>query len=81
LHSFEFNARLDFSSPQEAEIIVSSIVPEIKRQRHERAETIVKNKNSSVLINIKSKDKTALKASLNSCFKSIILAKEILEVK
>ncbi|MDD5148405.1 MAG: KEOPS complex subunit Pcc1 [Candidatus ainarchaeum sp.] len=77
---FELSLKLDARDSGNAETIGSSILPEIESGRNKRSETIVKIKNSLVLINIQALDKTALRASLNSCLKSIILAEEILEV-
>ncbi|MDD5163629.1 MAG: KEOPS complex subunit Pcc1 [Candidatus ainarchaeum sp.] len=78
---FEFRLRLDFGNKEKAHSIGASIMPEITPYRNIRSETIVKIKNSLILIDIEALDKTALKASLNSCLKSIILAEEILEVE
>jgi len=78
---FELSLKLDFKEAGIAEAILSSIMPEITSGKNRRSETIVKIKNSLILIDIGALDKTALKASLNSCLKSIILGEEILEVK
>lgn len=80
-HVFELNLQLDFENSSKAETIVSAVMPEISARHNERSNTFVKIKNSFVSINIEALDKTALKASLNSCLKSIILAKNLLEVK
>jgi KEOPS complex subunit Pcc1 len=78
---FELSLNLGFKDSGIAQAIGSSVLPEIIPGRNTRSETIVKIKNSLILIGITALDKTALKASLNSCLKSIILAEEILEVK
>jgi len=80
-HVFELRLEMDFENPSKAEIIVASIMPEINSRHNERSETFVKIKNSFVSIIIKAADRTALKASLNSCLKSVILAKNLLEAK
>jgi tRNA threonylcarbamoyladenosine modification (KEOPS) complex Pcc1 subunit len=78
---FELRLQIAFANSAQALAIAESIKPEIGSRHNLRSETIVKIKNSCISINIKALDKTALRASLNSCLKSIILAKEILEVK
>ena len=75
---FELSIRLDFKNSENAETIFSSIMPEIDSGKNKRSETIVKVKNSSISLDIGAGDKTALRASLNSCLKTIILAEEIL---
>ena len=68
---------LALESKEQAETILNSIIPETKRIENKRSKTIVKIKNSCILITINALDRTALKAALNSCLKAIILAKEM----
>ncbi|MBN1940551.1 MAG: hypothetical protein JW772_00045 [Candidatus Diapherotrites archaeon] len=70
--------RLSLDLGENAKIVFDSVRrPEMKNNR---AQTNIKLEKNLILIHIKAGDKTALKASLNSCLKSIILAKNLLEV-
>ena len=76
---FECGLKFEFSGNKEAKTVLASISPDLLK-KNPRSATIVNIKNACISINIKANDRTALKASLNSCFKSIILSESLLEV-
>lgn len=78
----EISLRLEFPDSKSARIAMLSVFPKEKEKReHERrSSTEARVKNNSLLICIKAKDRTALKASLNSQLKLLGAAIEILEV-
>ena len=79
----EFFLQLDlfFDNPKEPQIVLASIEPELLQEKKDRSSTKIKVNKSILSINIKAWDKTALKASVNSYLKSIILAKKTMDLK
>jgi tRNA threonylcarbamoyladenosine modification (KEOPS) complex Pcc1 subunit len=73
------NLRLDFPRGQAA-LVKRAIHPEINAKHARRSTTSIGIKSTTISINIKASDASALRASLNGCTGSIILSKDILEV-
>ncbi len=71
-YAFLLDASIDFLSKQKAELALKSIAQDVMASKA-RSITIIKIKNNFFLINIKAKDKTALRASFNSVIKPLIL--------
>ncbi|MFH1544856.1 MAG: KEOPS complex subunit Pcc1 [archaeon] len=71
---FFLDLELFFPSKEKAEKAFRAVNPELKSEKMNRSTTKVILKKNSFSINIKAKDKTALKASINSLMKSINLS-------
>ena len=75
-HSLEL--RLFFSTEKEAGIIFRSISPELHGKHEKRATTDMSINKNIISLKIGASDATALKASLNSYMKLIILCSNII---
>lgn len=71
---FFLELELFFPSKEKAGKVLRAINPELKIERMDRSNTKAILKKNRFSINIKAKDKTALKASINSLMKSINLS-------
>ena len=71
---------LNFQSEADADTVLMAILPENKYREMKRSKTEIKLNKNILSIVILAKDVTALRASLNSCIKSITLANTLLEV-
>lgn len=74
------NLKLQFPSSEKALLVKKAVTPELNAHYSKRSRTSIGIKNRIISINIKAQDPIAMRASLNSCLKSIILAKRITEV-
>ena len=70
--------RLFFPTEKEAKIIFRSISPELHGKHEKRASTIMDINKNVLSLQIDATDATALKASLNSYMKLIILGSNII---
>jgi tRNA threonylcarbamoyladenosine modification (KEOPS) complex Pcc1 subunit len=75
-NNYFLNARIDFPSKKEAETALKAIRYDVMNST-QRSITKLKVKNTAFLINIKAKDKTALRASFNSVLKPLILFNDL----
>ncbi len=77
-----FNLCLELSFPNEknAEIAGKAILPELNAPHSRRSTTSISIKNRIMSINIKAKDAVAMRAAVNGCLNSIVLAESIMEV-
>jgi len=74
----ELDLTLDF--PKGAGIIKRAVQPELNAVHARRSTASIGIKSTTISINIKALDASALRASLNNLMGSIILSKDILEV-
>ncbi len=79
MSEFEFFLELDFPSNERAEKVLNAISPELEAEKRLRSSSGVKVKRNTLSIYVQAKDRTALKASVNSVLKGIILSNELLE--
>lgn len=77
---FSFSLELHFSSKERAEIVRRAVLPELKERHLKRSRVSLGIKKGIISINIKSQDAVAMRASLNGCLNSIILAESVMEV-
>lgn len=70
---------LFFESYEKAYNVLNALKPEINSTPEHRSKTTISIKNNCFTIKIISKDLTALKASINSYLKSIILINNLLK--
>jgi len=77
LDDFSVDLRLSFESPEKAGKILRIMGPEL-RLKKDRSQTTLKAEGKSIDFSIRAGDSTALRASFNTYFKSIMLANEIL---
>ena len=77
LDDFSVDLRLSFGSSEKAEKILKIMAPEL-RVKKSRSQTTLKSDGKNIDFTIRAEDATALRASFNTYFKSIMLANEIL---
>ena len=77
---FELYLNLHFLSEKDAGIICKAVLPDISARHLKRSSISLSIKNRIISINIKAQDAVAMRASLNGCLNSIILAKNVTEV-
>jgi len=63
-----------------AEALQRAILPELKERHLKRSSVSLGIKKGIISINIRSQDAVAMRASLNGCLNSIILAESVMEV-
>ena len=73
---FFLDIKLGFDSKEKSSVFFKSIQPELKEE-FARSETKVFSKGDNLDIQIRASDKTALRASLNSLMKPLILFNEL----
>ncbi|MEW6294936.1 MAG: KEOPS complex subunit Pcc1 [Candidatus Diapherotrites archaeon] len=78
---YEFSLKVLFPSAENAEVIINSFKPEFKREPSNRASSRALRKKNVLQLNIKALDLTALKASMNSALKAIILSHKLIELQ
>jgi tRNA threonylcarbamoyladenosine modification (KEOPS) complex Pcc1 subunit len=71
-YNFFLDANIDFSSEKEAKQALKAIAQDVMDSKA-RSITSISLKKNVFLINIKAKDKTALRASFNSVLKPLII--------
>ncbi len=75
-YNFFLDASIEFNSKQESEKALKAIALDVMDSRA-RSITSITLKKNFFLINIKAKDKTALRASFNSVLKPLILFNDL----
>ena len=73
---FFLEIKLDFDSKKQALRFFKSIKPELEED-YLRSKLVVSQKDSKLIASISAQDKTALRASLNSILKPLILFESI----
>jgi tRNA threonylcarbamoyladenosine modification (KEOPS) complex Pcc1 subunit len=76
---FSLEVKLDFDSKTQAKRFYKSIEPEIKEE-FLRSKLTIAQKDSALIIKVSAQDKTALRASLNSLLKPLVLFSELEEI-
>lgn len=71
---------IEFDSPEEAEIVLSAIQPEINDSPSNRAVTEIKCENKVLSLDIKAKDSPSMRASLNSYLRWVTLSQQVLKL-
>jgi tRNA threonylcarbamoyladenosine modification (KEOPS) complex Pcc1 subunit len=75
-----FSLKLFFPDEKEAQTALKAVQPELKKRNSKRSSSALSLKKTTISINIKARDKTALRASINTCMNSFIVAKRAMEV-
>lgn len=73
--------KIFFETKEKALKIFNSIKPELNKLPAQRSKTLISIKNNCFVIKIISKDLIALRASINSYLKGIILANNLISLK
>jgi KEOPS complex subunit Pcc1 len=81
LEGVETDLEIEFSSPEEAEIVLRSIKPEINGSPSDRTSVRVKINDSTLKIVIDAQDTVSFRASLNSYLRWIKLSNEVINLK
>ena len=77
---YALNLNLFFENNELTNNVFKVIEPELNQKIEHRSKTMIRVKNNCFTIKINSKDKTALKASINSYLKAIILCNKLNKV-
>jgi len=77
---FKLALKLSFKGSEQAALVKKSIQPELNAGHAKRSRTSISIKNKTLSISINAKDAVAMRASINGCLNSVILAKNISEV-
>jgi len=72
---------LEFENPDDVDVVLGSIEPEIGGHPSDRTSVNIKKDGNNLLINIDAKDSASFRASLNSYLRWVRLSSEILELK
>jgi KEOPS complex subunit Pcc1 len=81
LKQVESQIEIEFSSKNEAEIVLRSIEPELMDSPSDRSRTLVECQGNILKITITAIDSPSLRASLNSYLRWIMLSQQIIELK
>ena len=81
LHGIETEIEIEFEDPEEAEIVLGSIKPEINGSPKDRTSVIVNVHESTLKIVIDAQDAASFRASMNSYLRWIKLSKEVIDLK
>ena len=77
---FSLKTQIAFKSKDQAKNFFSSLKPELE-ENYARSETKVLQREEKLIFEMKASDKTALRASLNSLMKPLILFNELEELE
>ncbi len=77
---FDLSIKLSFPSEKKAEIAQRAVLPELNASHAKRSTTSISIKKTIISISIKADDAVALRAAINGCLNSIILASKMMEV-
>lgn len=77
---FRLSLELGFKGKEQASLIAKAVRPELNARHAKRSATTIGIKKTRLAITIKAQDIVALRAALNSCLNSVIVAKEAMEV-
>lgn len=75
---YTLNLKLFYPSSQQPGIIVDSILPELKGKFEKRSRTDINSNKNVLSLKIYARDITALKASVNSYMRLIILCNSLI---
>lgn len=81
LKSVESEILIELDDPKQAELIFTSVFPEIYSSPSQRSSMTMDLQGKNIQINIKATDATSFRASLNSSLKWIILSLDVLNLK
>ncbi len=81
LDGVETELEIEFFSPEEADIVLRSIKPEINGSPSDRTSVSVEIYESTLKIVIDAKDTASFRASLNSYLRWIKLSNEVINLK
>jgi KEOPS complex subunit Pcc1 len=81
LKGIETELELEFDTSKEAEIVLSSIKPEINGSPSDRTSVNIDIHDNTLKIVINAKDTASFRASLNSYLRWIKLSKEVINLK
>lgn len=81
LEGVETELEIEFFSPEEADIVLRSIKPEINGSPSDRTSVSVEIYESTLKIVIDAKDTASFRASLNSYLRWIKLSNEVINLK
>ena len=77
----ESELEIEFENPNEVDIILGSIKPEINGSPSDRTSVTITTDGNNLLINIEAEDNASFRASLNSYLRWIKLSSDILDLK
>lgn len=80
LKSVESEIEIVFDSNLQAQVVFTSVNPEIISSPSQRSSMEMLVKGKSIFLKIKSKDSASFRASLNSSIKWIILSLDVLDL-
>jgi KEOPS complex subunit Pcc1 len=82
LHKVNMQFQIEFEDPNQANIVMKALKPEISSSPSERAYVELNLKNDDILyVNITASDATSLRAALNSYLRWIILSLDVINIK
>lgn len=81
LKSVESEILIEFDNSKQAELIFTSVLPEISSSPSQRSRMTMDLQGRNIQINIKAADATSFRASLNSSLKWIILSLDVLNLR
>jgi KEOPS complex subunit Pcc1 len=77
----ESELEIEFENPNEVDIILGSIKPEINGSPSDRTSVNITAYNSTLRVHIKAEDNASFRASLNSYLRWIKLSSEIINLR
>lgn len=77
-NNFSLKAKFYFKKPEDSELILKSIKPELNQKFEKRSKTEIKSNKNVLLVNIFAEDLAALKASANHYIKLITMLEKLL---
>ena len=81
LKGVETEIEIVFEDPEEAEIVLGSVEPEINGSPSDRTSTMIYVHDSTLKIIIDAQDAASFRASMNSYLRWIKLSKEVIDLK
>lgn len=72
---------IEFDNPEEADVVLKSIKPEINGSPSDRTSVDIKTDEKYLIINIEADDSASFRASLNSYLRWIKLSSDILNIE
>ena len=77
----ESEIEIEFENPEEANIVLGSLKPEICGSPSDRTSVNINTYQSTLMISIEAQDNASFRASLNSYLRWIKLSSEILDLR
>ncbi|HDI10214.1 MAG TPA: hypothetical protein ENF65_00540 [Euryarchaeota archaeon] len=78
--STKAEARLELPLGEKAKVIYKAILPEVKSTPYKRGRVSLKVVGESLVIDVQAEDTSALRATLNSYLRWVIVSLEVLEL-